>query len=124
MNKILIISPDPETTKILRLRLEIEGIDVGTALGQKDAGESIKSQDTLLTIIDMVNFDEEEIKEVKEIIKSLNQKKMCSILLLPRAAQNTNIPKLPPVNLVMRKPYDLNVLVQEIQRMINIPKTS
>jgi hypothetical protein len=39
-------------------------------------------------------------------------------LLSPRAAQNTNIPKLPAVGLAMRKPYDLNALVQEIRQII------
>lgn len=118
MNKVLIISPDPETTKILSLRLEIEGLKVYTALGLEDAKSYVQTGEPKVAVIDMVNFDEEEVKEISKIIKSLNQKKMCSFLLLPRVSRNTNIPRLPHTSLVIRKPYDLNVLVEEIQNTI------
>lgn len=138
MASILLIGPDPETREILKLRLEVEGFGVLTALGQEDAALLIERKRPAAVIVDMIDYDEDEQKEVLEIIKKTGQMKVSSVLLLPRGNLAITAPaaKLcdfcrpsathtaPKTDLVIKKPYDLNALVAQIKKLISSPKKS
>lgn len=121
MASLLLIGPDPQTREILKLRFEVEDINVSTALGKNDFLSLMKGVLPDAVIIDLFDYDAEEIKEIAAITKELIKKKLRSVLLLPRG-QLTK--KLPKIDLIIRKPYDLNVLVVKVCRLINTPKRS
>ena len=147
MASILLIGPDPETTEMLKLRFEVDGFEVAAALGKADAMTFIKKVKPAAALIDMISYDVDEIKETTEVIKALGGNKICSVLLVPRGSSSPDIvctappyrrsaaksretrggsfvQKMPQADMVVRKPYDLNVLVEEVYRLINTPKTS
>lgn len=128
MASILIIGADPETREILRLRFEVDGIKVMTALGKEDAIPAIKSGRPDCALIDLIDLSEEETEEALAIIRAVGQAKIQSVLLMPR-----NFRESPPgtacetskgADLVVNKPYDLNALAQNVNRLINNPRRS
>lgn len=137
MATILLIGPDPETREILKLRLEVAGHSVLTALGEDDAIPVLKGKKPAVSVIDMVGCDASEQKEAETIAKAASKMGVSSILLLPRAKKGPAKSKKvcgscgpvsdeisPSADLIVRKPYDLTALVNEIDRLINNPRTS
>jgi len=138
MATILLIGPDPETREVLKLRFEVDGHNVLAALGREDALPIAKAKKPQLALIDMIDYIPDEIGETQSMTKELNKMGISSVLLLPRgllrsakevcnlcdshdSAEKTELSK---ANLIIRKPYDLNVLTQEVYQIINIPKKS
>ena len=120
MASILIIGPDPETREILKLRFEVDGVSVLTALGSGDALPQIKSKKPDAVIVDLVDYDSGEMKEVSAIVKATKNTKTGLALLWPRGG----VESPPKTDLIVRKPYDLNVLAKQMGKLISSPKTS
>jgi len=136
MASILIIGPDPETREILKLRFEVDGIEVTTALGKEDAVPAIKKDRPDCALIDLIDLSEGETKEALAIIRAVTQAKIQSILLMPRGftesppkkdCETCGISfkeKIAKADLVINKPYDLNALIEQVSRLISNPKKS
>jgi len=147
MSSILLIGPDPEIIEVLKLRLEVDGHEVITALGKDDSLSMIRHAKPMAAVIDMIGYDADELREIEAITNVLSRTKVRSVLLLPRGLpadiatcvrfpqskkaektseyrDSTEIWNIPKNDLVVRKPYDLNKLIKEIYRLINNPKTS
>jgi len=139
MTSILLIGPDPQTREILKLRFEVDGYDVATAIGKSDVLELMSRMRPDLALIDMIDY-EDEWKEVISIAKVLKKAKSISVLLLPRGivldektskrreackdALKVRSVKTPLADLIVTKPYDLNVLTQQVYNLISTPKKS
>ena len=124
MDTVLIVGCDPEAINILKLRLEVEEFEVKEAWGKDDTKTLLKSLAPKVALIDMISCDEEETKETSQILTLLNQNKIRSVLLLPRGSSQTKTPRLPHSDMVIKKPYELNALIEEMRKMINSPKKS
>ncbi len=138
MAHILIIGPDPEAREVLKLRFEVEGLSVSTALGSDDAAFLIEQRRPDAVMIDMMGYDENEQNEIRRIIKKTEQMKSPSVLLLPR--DNTALTKTAVklcdfcgpaagksklnADLIVRKPYDLDTLIAKTKHLIANPKKS
>lgn len=137
MATILLTGPDPETREILKLRLEVAGHEVLTALGEEDALPVLNGKRPAVSVVDVVGFDDSEKEEAEAISKAASKMRIPSVVLMPRAKKGPAKPKkicelcgpgsseeLSGADLIVRKPYDLTALVKEIDLLINNPRTS
>lgn len=138
MASILLIGLDPETRAILKLRFEIDGVSVATALGSKAALPRMKNTKPDIVIVDLVDYDSGEMKEASAISKASGNIKSALVLLLPRGNFAITKPTAkicdfcgpaagksePKADLVVKKPYDLNALIVQVKQLISNPKTS
>lgn len=124
MKSILIVSPDPETASILRLRLELEGYKVVSAIDKEETLEQAGKDSPCLAVIDMINSDEEETRETSQIISALHKKKIKTAVLLPRMKENSRVFSLPKSDIVVRKPYNIETLAKQLRNLLSSPRRS
>lgn len=124
MKSILIVSPDPEAANILRLRLELDGYEVKSAIDKEETLAQTGKDAPCLAVIDMINSDDEEAAEISQIISALQKKKIKTAVLLPRMTENSRLFTLPKSDIVVRKPYNVNALARQLIDLLNSPRRS
>jgi len=123
MKNILIITPDLEILNILKLRLELNGYKVMSALDKEEAIICTKKQKPCLAIIDILNFADDEAANALFLNKFFINRKIKTAILLPRMAENSCSFKF-KANLLIKKPYNISTLARQLDELISNPKRS
>jgi len=119
MYQILIVSPDPETSRILELKFELEGYRVHTFMGVKDMKCSEFHGFDCICIFDMVDTSREQMQELKLIFDHVLSKRcLKTAILLPRGLPDLNVRGIiSHPDIVLKKPYELSSLVRLINEL-------
>lgn len=112
MKDILIISPDPETSRMLELAFELEGWRVDQATTVKGA----KAMSAMVVLLDMV----EGVDEFRKALTAKSFKGAKVVALAPRGMGEGVVElKVPRTDLVVRRPYELTHLVKASGELIS-----
>jgi DNA-binding response OmpR family regulator len=112
MKSILIISPDPQTNKMLSLAFELDGWEVSAATSA-DITSTTKS--------DIILYDAVEgIRGMKKDDFSKLQTKAKIMIIPPRGMDEEDIKKkLPNVDFVSRRPFELMHLIRTATEIVS-----
>jgi len=120
MRRILIISPDPETARMLDLRFDLDGYTVETTLDMKEARNVARRNPYHVFLLDMIETDRSQMKEVQELAKYARANRgIQTIVLLPRGQRDLKLkkPGWKP-DLIIKKPYELGQLVASLSCLV------
>ncbi len=112
MRKVLIISPDPETGRMLTLAFELAGWEVEQATGVRDA----KANGAKLVVLDMV----EGAGGFRKALTASSFKGAKVVALAPRGEKEEDVrERLARANLVVRRPFELVGLVRMADGLVS-----
>jgi len=113
MNKIIIISSDPDTSRMLQLALDIK--DYNVSLAQNTSELDINAANCKIVILDMDKGYDQSLNDWKAISTSNKR----AIIILPRGKNSKRLnPKIRKGDLVVNRPFELGFLIDMIERAV------
>ncbi len=121
MKNILVAEHDPDNIKILSLKLESKGFHVTVAHDGEEAWRMIRQHRPDLIILDVMMPKLSGFK-LAGLVKFDSKLKKIPLILLTARAQETDkvVGKEAGAYVYMTKPYDLDQLLKEMDRLLGI----
>lgn len=117
MKRMLVITPDPETTEVLTLRFELEGFDVIHCLTSAVGPEHFTAHEPQVCIIDIVGIKTGELEGTQEFLKQAPIDTTPVIILTPVVPDSKTYPTLHAYH-ILKKPYNLTTLVKMVLKTV------
>lgn len=109
MHKALIVSPDPQTARMLTLALELEGWE--TSQSTEPSASMTRGMDAI--ILDLVE-GEHEVKAAAKGLETAVKAGAKAVVILPRGYDREKAAKqLSRANLIITRPFHLTTLVKQ-----------
>lgn len=120
MPKVLIISPDPESRRILQLAIELGGMETETAVDAFGA----PAADCVAVLADMVDDSESQWDAARRALALKSAGKSPPVaLILPRGRTPARLPRgIEKAGLLVKRPYELLVLVGMMKELTDKPE--
>ncbi|OGQ23460.1 MAG: hypothetical protein A3I05_07975 [Deltaproteobacteria bacterium RIFCSPLOWO2_02_FULL_44_10] len=112
------MSPDTETQELLKLRCELAGFDVLLGFSEAEVQALLPTSIPDVIIIDLTSHDASDKQEAHHIFTHLQGTKTIRVLIAPRSAQEViDDVESWPVDLIIRKPFELESVVARIEEL-------
>jgi len=120
MPYVLMITPDPETARLISLRLELDGYAVNSAIDADEAVSIARNREYDFLLLDLVGADtnrKSEADGIKKLLRSVCRS-ATSIVLLPRGQMDLDRKAIGfAPNATIRRPFELNALTEILNEM-------
>lgn len=119
MSSLLLISPDTETQELLKLRCELAGFDVFLGFSANEVTALLGSVMPDIIIVDLLSYDAAEKEEALRIFHEIIPENTLRVLIAPRSTHHLDDVKDWPVDLILRKPLELESVTHRITELLS-----
>jgi len=117
MPRVLVVDDDPQVVRLLRVNLELEGYDVVSASGGKEALDAVDAEDPDLVVCDVMMPGMDGVEVVRRL--RADKKTVPVVMLSAKAMRSDMKAGLDAgANEYVTKPFDPAELIEVVDRLL------